>query len=135
MVKKSSFFCSLYLDSNKLINTEKLDEIFKIKRKKHIKNPDYSWGIDNGDYKDYFSLKEAVEDFLSSIKGKIEDINNVCTTYKLERPLLIFEIIVYDNHFPEMCLDGEVMDTIHALNADIHFSISNELSGETQSIQ
>ena len=65
MVKKSSFFCSLYLDSNKLINTEKLDEIFKIKRKKHIKNPDYSWGIDNGDYKDYFSLKEAVEDFLS----------------------------------------------------------------------
>lgn len=37
MVKKASFFCSLYLDSNELFNAEKLDEIFKTKRKNNIK--------------------------------------------------------------------------------------------------
>ncbi len=39
MVKKASFFCSLYLDSKELFDTEKLDEIFKTKRKKSIKPP------------------------------------------------------------------------------------------------
>ena len=132
MVKKASFFCSLYLDSNELFNAEELDKIFKMKRKKNIKNRDYSWGIDNGGYKDYFSLKEAATDFFELIKGKTDDINNVCKIFKLERPLLIFEIIVYDNCFPEVCLDGEVMDLIHTLNADIHFNISNEVSSEDQ---
>lgn len=130
MVKKASFFCSLYLDSNELFNAEKLDEIFKTKRKKNIKKIDYSWGIDNGGYKDYFSLKEAVSDFFKLIEEKISDINNACKTLKM-RPLFIFEIIVYDNCFPELCLDGEVMDIIHALDADIHFNISNEMSSES----
>ena len=127
MVKKASFFCSLYLDSNELFNVEKLDEIFKTKRKKNIKKSDYSWGID----KDYFSLKEAVADFFELIEGKISDINNACKTLKLDRPLFIFEITVYDNCFPELCLDGEIMDVIHALDADIHFNISNEMSSES----
>ncbi|MDY4675711.1 MAG: DUF4279 domain-containing protein [Candidatus Borkfalkiaceae bacterium] len=131
MVKKASFFCSLYLDSNELFNVEKLDEIFKTKRKKNIKKSDYSWGIDNGGYKDYFSLKEAVADFFELIEGKISDINNACKTLKLDRPLFIFEITVYDNCFPELCLDGEIMDVIHALDADIHFNISNEMSSES----
>mgnify|MGYP004626852727 FL=1 len=131
MVKKASFFCSLYLDSNELFNVEKLDEIFKTKRKKNIKKSDYSWGIDNGGYKDYFSLKEAVADFFELIEGKISDINNACKTLKLDRPLFIFEITVYDNCFPELCLDGEIMDVIHALEADIHFNISNEMSSES----
>lgn len=131
MVKKASFFCSLYLDSNELFNAEKLDEIFKTKRKKNTKKIDYSWGIDNGGYKDYFSLKEAVSDFFKLIEGKISDINNACKILKLDRPLFIFEIIVYDNCFPELCLDGEVMDVIHALDADIHFNISNEMSSES----
>lgn len=131
MVKKASFFCSLYLDSNELFNAEKLDEIFKTKRKKNIKKIDYSWGIDNGGYKDYFSLKEAASDFFKLIEGKISDINNACKILKLDRPLFIFEIIVYDNCFPELCLDGEVMDVIHALDADIHFNISNEMSSES----
>ena len=131
MVKKVSFFCSLYLDSNELFNVEKLDEIFKTKRKKNIKKSDYSWGIDNGGYKDYFSLKEAVADFFELIEGKISDINNACKTLKLDRPLFIFEITVYDNCFPELCLDGEIMDVIHALDADIHFNISNEMSSES----
>lgn len=128
MVKRASFFCSLYLDSDKLFDAEKLDEIFNVKRKNHIKKQDYSWGIDNGGYKDYFSLKEAAADFFEQIKGKIDDIKNVCGSLGLERPLIIFEIIVYDNCFPELCLDGEVMDVIHALNADVHFNISNEES-------
>ena len=132
MVKKASFFCSLYLDSNELFNAEELDKIFKMKRKKNIKTRDYSWGIDNGGYNDFFSLKEAATDFFELIKGKTDDINNVCKIFKLERPLLIFEIIVYDNCFPEVCLDGEVMDLIHTLNADIHFNISNEVSSEDQ---
>lgn len=132
VVKKASFFCSLYLDSNNLFDTEELDEILKLKRKKSIKKRDYSWGIDNESYKDYFSLKEAAADFFKLIEGKTDDINNVCKKFKLERPLFIFEIIVYDNCFPELCLDGEIMDIIHALNADIHFNISNEVSSEVQ---
>ncbi len=132
MIKKASFFCSLYLDSDKLINAEELDKILNIKRKKSIRSHDYSWGIDNGGYKDFFSLKEAVTDFFELIKEKVNDINNVCKTFDLVRPLFIFEIIVYDNCFPELCLDGEIMDVIHALNADIHFNVSNEVTLENR---
>lgn len=76
-------------------------------------------------------MKEAVADFFELIEGKISDINNACKTLKLDRPLFIFEITVYDNCFPELCLDGEIMDVIHALDADIHFNISNEMSSES----
>lgn len=130
MVKKASFFCSMYLDFNNAIDTDKINKILNLSCKKHIKKHDYNWGIDNGGYKEYLSLEEALGEFFKLIKGKVNDIIKIRQLYKSERPLLIVEIIVYDNCFPELCIDGENMDIIHALNADVHFNISNEVSVE-----
>ncbi len=126
MTKPASFYCSLYIDFNNKINTEDFSKQVNIKTKRGIKKIDDTWGCDNEWYKDYYSLTEALSDFFASFSNRINELNNQLKVLNSEKPLIIVDIIVYDNNIPELCLDGNNMEIIHKLNANVHFNISNE---------
>lgn len=125
MIKLASFYCSLYIDFKNEINTEDFSKKVNIPTKKGIKKVDSIWGCDNENYKEFFSLSEALSDFFSLFKEKVVKLNKEIKKLSFEPPLIIVEIIVYNN-FPELCLEDENMEIIHKLNANVHFNISNE---------
>jgi len=103
-------------------------------RKANIKQPGSWWYFfpSQKDYKPSWSVQDILREFFRPFSK--EKVNELSKIIQANNGKVSLSINIYFKHgkLPEMCLDGEVMQIIHDLNADIYINMNEDNEDENE---